>query len=159
MPGHSEAETATVWNGILQINFPLTRDYATAKESGAGGVDLITSRLYSGDLSPGKRFLVVHCEASAPPESLPSTLSIAATRLWARLESFPNNAHRKFGVIAVGRSARFYEVVDGQLLNFHHNGATLLLDEHCEDATKTLQEIRDIQENGKGAITESLKVS
>lgn len=141
--GQPEGETSRVWNAILSKIFRIEDGYMTGPEMlhEGGRADLFTAHIVFNPMHEEKKFLVVECKAPGR-ETDDDLWAEAADQLARHLKSFkPRN--RLYGAIANGKAVRFYELNDGNLVDFQNDGQILWLDRQCQSVMRKLLFFRD----------------
>lgn len=144
VPDQPEGETSTVWCSILHTLFPMTENYRTGPEmqSGAGRADLFTAHIVFDSQMSEKKFLIVECKAPGQ-ESQAGTWTDEVAQLQRYLGKVSKSSnHRRFGAVAIGKTVRFYELVNGSLVDFDNSDTMYYLDRQCQDVTRILRTIK-----------------
>lgn len=142
-PKHTEAETSRVWDDILHDYFKSAEGYSTGPEMqfGSGRADLFTAHIVLEGRAQEKKFLIVECKHPGD-ESQGGLWRTGTQQLQNYLRRIPTSRHRKFGAVAVGKTVRFYEWVNGALVDFENDGPIYYLDRQCQDVTRVLGDIK-----------------
>ncbi|CRK25037.1 hypothetical protein BN1708_014110 [Verticillium longisporum] len=146
--GQPEGETSRVWNAILSKIYRIEDGYMTGPymtgpemlhEGGRAG--LFTAHIAFNPMHEEKKFLVVECKAPGR-ETDDDLWAEAADQLARHLKSFkPRN--RLYRAIANAKAVRFYELNDGNLVDFQNDGQILWLDRQCQSVMRKLLFFRD----------------
>ncbi|KAI0537524.1 hypothetical protein GGR58DRAFT_502099 [Xylaria digitata] len=142
--GHEEWETGTVWNDILHLYFTADAGYSTGPEMSLGGerAGLSTIHIIFDTEASEKKFLIV--EYRAPGLENQDTIWMEAVRqLQQYLAGITSHQHRKYGVVAIGKTVRFFEWVDDKLIDFQNDGTVYHIDLQCKTVTARLEYFRD----------------
>lgn len=142
--GQPEGETSRVWNCILNFVFPVDEGFSTGPEMPLRGnsADLFTAHMvYSDSGHEDRKFLVVECQAPGT-ELQADAWKEAADQLRTYAQGLSHN-DKRFGVIAIGKAVRFYEMDGHGLKDYQDDGGIYRLDRQCQTVTQKLLSFKD----------------
>ena len=146
--GNPEYETARVWNLVLNRILKFGDGYSTGFETMAG---ISTNHLALEVKLREKIVFVIKCIAPDTETKLP-ILQEQADQLKDYLKAIKTH-RRKFGAIAAGKTVRFYELRDGDLVDFEDDSSTYYLDRQCASVSRKLG-LFTVQYNNGGCMWE-----
>lgn len=152
----------SAWMNILFVMFPMTEGFAPTSQSHIGrgqedfsinGVSRLLEHWHEPYFQENKFVVVAH--KATEPETRPQ--DPVWTNLAGKLESYLDYLDataatsgeprfRRLGMVANGKAVRFYEWVDGALVDFNGDGKIRYVDRECQDITTILKEIRSIKD-------------
>lgn len=152
VPGKLEGQASIAWHGILSIVFPGGENFSfgLGAEFGKEFKHLFTAVTVFEPMREESKFTVVAWRA---PGQEASTLVWTEAvehlkRYYLGLLADPTSDQgplRRFAAVANGNAVRFYEWIDGGLVDFniaHDKGKSYYLDRECQDITAILKEIK-----------------